>query len=207
MPPRKGIVKSGNAGNSSKATNSLVATTPEGEKTLFPPGFKYPLSLLHERWILHTFLTLCYACAIPAVTMYTAGKQKCSHVVFPVIARADVRVCYVDAKSPAGISPPSTRYVSVCSFFISASCSLSQRKHSDGWSFVVTLSKFNKRTSQNETVRLEPHPPRISPTALEARHWGATYALYRVRMGMLYVSMTESKRLNPTWIVLQYHTA
>ena len=30
-------------------------------------------------------------------------------------------------------------------------------------------------------MRLEPHPPYARPTALEARHWGAIYALYRVR--------------------------
>ncbi len=27
---------------------------------------------------------------------------------------------------------------------------------------------------------MEPHPPFVMPSALEARHWGATYALYRV---------------------------
>jgi ATP-dependent RNA helicase DHX57 len=67
---------------------------------------------------------------------------------------------------------------------------ISQRQHSDGWSFVVTLSKSKKGTSQKETVRLEPHPPRFSPTALEARHWGATYALYRVRTSMFYIGIT-----------------
>lgn len=29
---------------------------------------------------------------------------------------------------------------------------------------------------------MEPHPLYLRPTALEARHWGATYALYRVRV-------------------------
>ena len=49
MPPKKGIVKSGNAGNASKA----VTKPPEPEeKPLFPPGSKYPLSLLHERHVL-----------------------------------------------------------------------------------------------------------------------------------------------------------
>ena len=50
MPPRKGIVKSGNAGNSSKVDKlspQLVDTS--GEKPLFPPGSKFPVSLLHER--------------------------------------------------------------------------------------------------------------------------------------------------------------
>ena len=48
----------------------------------------------------------------------------------------------------------------------------------------MTLSRINKKTSQKESVRLEPHPPRTFPTALEARHWGATYALFRVRLSL-----------------------
>ena len=47
MPPRKGIVKSGNAGNSSKAPSQ--PTDDPTEKPLFPSGSKFPLSLLHER--------------------------------------------------------------------------------------------------------------------------------------------------------------
>ncbi|EMD42249.1 hypothetical protein CERSUDRAFT_110776 [Gelatoporia subvermispora B] len=43
---------------------------------------------------------------------------------------------------------------------------------------------MDKKTSQKESVRLEPHPPRAFPTALEARHWGATYALYRFSNGI-----------------------
>ncbi|KAF8899103.1 P-loop containing nucleoside triphosphate hydrolase protein [Infundibulicybe gibba] len=122
MPPRKGIVKSGNAGNSSKA---IKASDPEpptsiSEKPLFPPGSKYPLSLLHER-------------------CQKLGWEK------PV----------VDAW-----------------------------KRDDGWAFAVRLSKLNKKTSQIETIRLEPHPPYLRPTALEARHWGATYALHRFCNGI-----------------------
>ncbi|KAF8832013.1 hypothetical protein HHX47_DHR1000914 [Lentinula edodes] len=56
MPPRKGIVKSGNAGNSSKSSGKetiAAGRAPEAaalsEKSLFPPGSKYPASLLHER--------------------------------------------------------------------------------------------------------------------------------------------------------------
>ena len=54
MPPRRGIVKSGNAGNSSKAAKAPAAkddqkpATPEKE-ALFPPGYKYPLTILNER--------------------------------------------------------------------------------------------------------------------------------------------------------------
>ncbi|KAH9932077.1 P-loop containing nucleoside triphosphate hydrolase protein [Epithele typhae] len=116
MPPKRGIVKSGNAGNSSKPSKAPVqaATTAE-EKPLFPPGSKYPLSLLHER-------------------CQKNGWEK------PIV---------------------------------------DTRRQADGYSFVVTLSRMNKKSSEREFVRLEPHPPFIMPTALEARHWGATYAMYR----------------------------
>ena len=59
MPPRKGIVKSGNAGNSSKSkglipsslTPSSAAPGLDTPPSLFPPGSKYPLSLLNERLV------------------------------------------------------------------------------------------------------------------------------------------------------------
>ena len=74
-----------------------------------------------------------------------------------------------------------------------------QRKHGEGWTFVVSLNRMNKRTSQKETVRFESHPPYTRSTALEARHWGATYALYRVRN--LYFNSTSSTciGLNPSY--------
>lgn len=62
-----------------------------------------------------------------------------------------------------------------------------QHRGSEGWSFAVILSRHNKKTSQRESVRMEPHPPYLRPTALEARHWGATYALYRVRADKLFM--------------------
>ncbi|KAJ7109956.1 P-loop containing nucleoside triphosphate hydrolase protein [Mycena epipterygia] len=124
MPPRKGIVKSGNAGNSSKAApkpQATDSTAPEVDgQPLFPPGFKYPLSLLHER-------------------CQKNGWEK------PTI---------------------------------------DTRKQAGGWSFTVTLCKLNKKSGQRETVRMEPHPPYISPSAIESRHWGATYALYRFCNGI-----------------------
>lgn len=72
MPPRRGIVKTGNAGNSTKTSKPLnskettssndkssktgkssqPALAPlEADKPLFPPGSKTPLSLLHERCV------------------------------------------------------------------------------------------------------------------------------------------------------------
>ncbi|KAF7302730.1 Dead deah box [Mycena chlorophos] len=127
MPPRKGIVKSGNAGNSSKAAAKPAATTPAADSNvpqvdgtpLFPPGYKYPLSLLHE---------------------------KCQK---------------------EGWEKPN----------------VDTRKNANGFSFVVTLSKINKKSGQKESVRFEPHPPYNMPSAIEARHWGATYALYRFANG------------------------
>lgn len=60
-----------------------------------------------------------------------------------------------------------------------------QRHNADGFSSMVTLSAKNTKTK--ETVRLEPFklPPShvqlaYKPTALEAKHFAATYALYRV---------------------------
>ena len=53
MPPKnkKGIVKSGNAGNSSKVSKEATDLHKDDGKPppLFPPGSKYPLSLLRER--------------------------------------------------------------------------------------------------------------------------------------------------------------
>ncbi|KAH7923230.1 P-loop containing nucleoside triphosphate hydrolase protein [Leucogyrophana mollusca] len=134
MPPRKGIVKSGNAGNSSRSSKEPPAgssVNTDSPAPLFPPGSKYPLSLLHER-------------------CKKNGWEKPS----------------VDA-----VSNPRVPH-------------LRQRPSGNGWSFVVTLSRVNKKTSRIEAVRLEPHPPYVRPTALEARHWGATYAMYRFCNGI-----------------------
>lgn len=60
MPPRKNIVKSGNAGTSSKPDKPKAEENPASTSTsappLFPAGSKTPLSLLYERqaW-LHLF--------------------------------------------------------------------------------------------------------------------------------------------------------
>ncbi|KAI0691979.1 P-loop containing nucleoside triphosphate hydrolase protein [Cytidiella melzeri] len=119
MPAKKGIVKSGNAGNSSKATIKGPELPSTEEKPLFPPGFKYPLSLLHER-------------------------------------------CQKNGWDKPNVET---------------------RRQSDGFSFTVFLNRTNKK-NEKESVRLEPHPPFVLPTALEARHWGATYAMYRFCNGI-----------------------
>jgi ATP-dependent RNA helicase DHX57 len=57
MPPKRGIVKSGNAGNSSKSSplpnkvdnDGKDGKDPDEKKHLFPIGSKYPMSLLYER--------------------------------------------------------------------------------------------------------------------------------------------------------------
>ncbi|KAG8960615.1 hypothetical protein FRC03_006323 [Tulasnella sp. 419] len=116
MPPKKGIVRSGNAGNSSKASKQAPAP-PSGEekKYLFPPGSKTPVSLLYER-------------------------------------------CQKNGWEKPIIEP---------------------RQGKEGFTCSVTLNRFNKKTSSVENVRMEPHPPLRMPTKEEAKHWGATYALYR----------------------------
>ncbi|KZT69049.1 P-loop containing nucleoside triphosphate hydrolase protein [Daedalea quercina L-15889] len=135
MPPkpRKGIVKSGNAGNSFKTSKTPVVQPTQNaeEKPLFPPGSKYPLSLLNER-------------------CQKQGWDK------PVVDTDRNDAMY----------------------------RAMQRKQADGYSFAVTLSRMDKKTSQKESIRLEPHPPYVLPSALEARHWGATYALYRFCNGI-----------------------
>ncbi|KAI0673812.1 P-loop containing nucleoside triphosphate hydrolase protein [Trametes maxima] len=122
MPPKRGIVKSGNAGNSSKSTKTPASSVSAPEdKPLFPPGSKYPLSLLNE--------------------------SRCQK---------------------SGWEKPT----------------VDTRRQQNGYSFVVTLYRLNKKSSERESVRLEPHPPYVMPSALEARHWGATYALYRICNGI-----------------------
>mgnify|MGYP001762237371 FL=1 len=57
-----------------------------------------------------------------------------------------------------------------------------QRK--DSYSCVVTIRKENKQDRSNPyTIRLEPKEPGARLTcasSLEAKHWGATYALFRL---------------------------
>ncbi|KAF8640981.1 hypothetical protein AX17_000627 [Amanita inopinata Kibby_2008] len=124
MPPKrpKGIVKSGNAGNSSKASKvPPPAVENMGErKHLFPMGYKYPLTILNER-------------------CQDNGWEK----------------------------PNVQTY-----------------QGTNGWSFTVTLTRIKQKTGEKESVRMEPRPPYNRPSAIEARHWGATYALYRFCNGM-----------------------
>lgn len=58
------------------------------------------------------------------------------------------------------------------------------RRHKQGYSCVITLRKENKQERSNpHTVTLEPREPgaRLScESSLEAKHWGATYALFRL---------------------------
>ncbi|CAG7853684.1 DExH-box ATP-dependent RNA helicase DExH1 {ECO:0000305} {ECO:0000305} [Serendipita indica DSM 11827] len=120
MPPRKNIVKSGNAGTSSKGQkpkqdDSGSSSAPSGPPPLFPPGSKTPLSLLYERCQKNGWDK-------PEVQTFRRGEQ---------------------------------------------------------FSAVVIVQKKNPRTSAKETIRLEPHPPKEMPSLLEAKHWAATYALYR----------------------------
>ncbi len=58
-----------------------------------------------------------------------------------------------------------------------------QPKRDEGWAFVVTLMRVirTKNGQDRQSIRMEPYPPYTCKSALEARHWGATYALYRVR--------------------------
>ncbi|KDQ31208.1 hypothetical protein PLEOSDRAFT_23490 [Pleurotus ostreatus PC15] len=141
MPPRKHIVKSGNAGNSSKGKEkaSEPVADPNKPPPLFPPGSKFPASLLSER-------------------CQKEGWEKPQ----------------IDTVSASPKIPYHRLHFQEF-----------QPRKNDGYSFVVTLRRVNKKSDSGmDSVRLEPHPPYICSTALEARHWGATYALYRFCNGI-----------------------
>jgi len=79
-----------------------------------------------------------------------------------------------------GIDPLLTRYRELHVPKSISGLKALQRRKDNGYLFSVTLSRPNKKDPGKEMVVLFPHEPYICPTALEARHWGATYALYRV---------------------------
>ena len=58
------------------------------------------------------------------------------------------------------------------------------RRHKEGYSCAVTLKKVNKKDASNPfTVTFEPKEPGLRlecQSSLEAKHWGATYALFRI---------------------------
>ena len=68
------------------------------------------------------------------------------------------------------------------------------------------MSKISKKTSEREQVRMSPQPRYFMPTALEARHWGATYALYRVRTGMFALMVWPFVSEHVHSLVLQWYT-
>ncbi|KAH7100130.1 P-loop containing nucleoside triphosphate hydrolase protein [Auriculariales sp. MPI-PUGE-AT-0066] len=139
MPPKRGIVKSGNAGNSSKETP--LAKPKTYKKGKGPPQEDTPPRELK-----------------PAGTVAPAG------LLFPAFSKTPLSILNERCQKNDWDKPQ-----------------VDTRQNAGGqFSFVVTLSRRNAKTSLNESVRLEPHPPYYMPTALEARHWGATYALYRV---------------------------
>ncbi|GJJ13213.1 hypothetical protein Clacol_007464 [Clathrus columnatus] len=121
MPPRKGIVKSGNAGNSAKS--SLSSSKKNASDA----------NLMSEKWLGKT------------------GSDNSEVLCIRITAKL---------RAEGGHTL--------------------QNRHDKGYSFIILLRCRNKRTSQVDIVRFEPRPPFYMPTALEARHWGATYALYRV---------------------------
>lgn len=128
MAPKRrpqNVVRSGNAGNSSKpkpaeaAAAAAAAPTdgPPRPPPLFPAGYKTPVSVLNEK-------------------CQKAGWER------PL----------VDA-----------------------------RPNGQKWTGVVTLQKrVSKNIYELEKVRMEPRPGLEIDTAQEAKHWAATYALFRV---------------------------
>ncbi|WAQ80830.1 hypothetical protein PtA15_1A168 [Puccinia triticina] len=146
---RAHIVRSGNAGNSSKSAAPAPPTEPDKDRPppLFPPGSKTPVQLLHER---------------------------CRHNNW---------------EKP----------------------SIDIRRYSEGFTAVVSLVKKDKKdASVRHTVRMEPRPPLNRATAEEAKHWAATYALFRFCNNMplhrvlppgpkdYWVNLEQEKKTAPT---------
>ena len=90
----------------------------------------------------------------------------------------------IGAQKTIGKNPRSTLYGSYGVFCDMTIFIFSKPRRGEGWAFVVTLMRIlrTKSGQERQSVRMEPHPPYICKSALEARHWGATYALYRVRI-------------------------
>jgi len=125
MAPKRrpaNVVRSGNAGNSTKPKaepEPLDPSIPPRPPPLFPAGYKTPVSVLNEK-------------------CQKAGWER------PL----------VDA-----------------------------RPNGQKWTGVVTLQKrVSKNIYELEKVRLEPRPGLEIDTAQEAKHWAATYALFRVSL-------------------------
>lgn len=127
MAPKRrpaNVVRSGNAGNSSKpkpvpASNPVdpAAAGPPRPPPLFPAGYKSPVTILNEK-------------------CQKNGWER------PI----------VDA-----------------------------RPNGDKWTGAVTLQKrVSKNVYDLEKVRLEVRPALEIATSQEAKHWAATYALFRV---------------------------
>lgn len=129
MAPKRrptNVVRSGNAGNSSKpkpiaepaTAAEAAAAGPPRPPPLFPTGYKTPVTILNEK-------------------CQKNGWER------PI----------VDA-----------------------------RPNGDKWTGAVTLQKrVSKNVYDLEKVRLEVRPPLEIATSQEAKHWAATYALFRVR--------------------------
>ncbi|ORX33843.1 putative ATP-dependent RNA helicase A [Kockovaella imperatae] len=151
------VVRSGNAGNSSKpkdkdkdpssssgANGSANGSTdgPPRPPPLFPVGYKTPLSMLYEK-------------------CQKAGWEK------PL----------VETRPNPGSSPTT-------------------------WTGYVTLRKrISKNIYDLDTVRLTPHPPLEIATAVEAKHYVATYAMFRF-CSHLPMAMTLPPSIRPYWSTL-----
>jgi hypothetical protein len=88
-------------------------------------------------------------------------------------------ILLLDVKRMVGKSLMSIRYAH-CHLLLLLPTLQQYQEPGGQWSFSVILSRVNKKSSNRESVTLRPREKYLCPTALEARHWGATYALYRV---------------------------
>nr|XP_019013814.1 ATP-dependent RNA helicase A [Kwoniella pini CBS 10737]OCF52595.1 ATP-dependent RNA helicase A [Kwoniella pini CBS 10737] len=150
MAPKKrpaNVVRSGNAGNSTKPTKDkgkedIKDDGPPRPPPLFPAGYKSPLTILNEK---------CQKMGWERPTVETRPNR--------------------------GSDPPTFT----------------------GW--VILKKRVSKNIYNLDEVRLQPHTPLEIETSAEARHYAATYALFRF-CSHLPMSMTLPPSIRPYWSTL-----
>ncbi|WRT67429.1 uncharacterized protein IL334_004400 [Kwoniella shivajii] len=151
MAPKKrptNVVRSGNAGNSTKPTKEKekdeAAKTdgPPRPPPLFPAGYKSPLTMLNEK---------CQKMGWERPTVETRPNRGSDPQTFT--------------------------------------------------GFVILKKRVSKNVYNLDEVRLQPHTPLAIETSAEARHYAATYALFRF-CSHLPMSMTLPPTIRPYWSTL-----
>ncbi|WVR05425.1 hypothetical protein IAU60_002440 [Kwoniella sp. DSM 27419] len=148
MAPKRrpvNVVRSGNAGNSSKAAkekDEVKTDGPPRPPPLFPAGYKSPITILNEK-------------------SQKMGWERPT----------------VESRMNKGTDPQTFT------------------------GFVVLKKRVSKNVYNLDEVRIVPHPPLEIGTAAEAKHYAATYALFRF-CSHLPMAMTLPPSIRPYWSTL-----